>query len=99
MTDATNTQSLLDALDIEGLAPEEQEELLLELNALIFKGSLVRLIERMDDATKDAFNTLMDTDPSEDQVLDFLNQNVPDADKAVEETVQELRDDILAVAG
>jgi len=97
MNDAA-AKSLLEVLDIEGLPPEEQEELLLELNELIFKGTLVRLIERMDDATRADFDDLMGGEPSEDQVMAFLQERVPDADQAVEEVVQELRDDILAVA-
>lgn len=95
----TATSTLLEALDLEALAPEQQEELLLEVNALIFKGTLVRLLERMSDEARDQFNALMDTDPLEEQVMRFLEDTVPDADQAVEETVQELRDDILAVAG
>ncbi len=92
-------ETLLEVLDIEGLPPEEQEDLLLELNELIFKGTFVKLLERMDDATKDDFDQLMSGEPSEDQVMAFLQERVPDADQAVEETIQELRDDILSVAG
>jgi hypothetical protein len=95
----TSQQSLLDALDISELPVEEQEEFLLELNALVFKGSLIRLIERMDEPTKDAFNALMDTDPSEEDVEAFLTERVPDADVAVQETLEELTNDILAVTG
>ncbi len=92
-------QSILEALDISSLPAEEQEEILLDLNSLIFKGSLIRLIERMDEPTKDAFNVLMDTDPSEDEVETFLAKHVPDADAAVQETLDELASDILAVTG
>ena len=93
------TQDLLEALDIADLAPAEQEELLLDLGDLVFRGSMLRLVERMDDATKDDFDALMDTDPSEDQVIGFLTERVPDADAAVEETIADLRSDILAVTG
>ena len=97
MTD--QTQNILDALDMKGLPPEEQEELLLDLGDLVFRGSMLRLIERMDDPTKDDFNTLMDKNPSEAEVMAFLKERVPDADKAVEETLADLRSDILAVTG
>ena len=99
MTTSQQTTSLLDAIGISELAPEEQEELLLDLNSLIFKGSLVRLIERMDTSTRDAFNALLDTDPSEDEVEAFLAERVPNADLAVQETLNELTSDILAVTG
>ena len=91
------TKNILEALDIESLEPAEQESFMLELNALIFRGSLVRLIERMDDGTRAAFNTLVARNPTEELMEEFLMTHVPDANKAVEETVEELTSDILAV--
>jgi hypothetical protein len=64
---------------------------------LIFKGTLVRLIERMDEPSRDEFNALLDSNPSEDAIQEYIQANVPDADSAVAETVAELTDDILAV--
>jgi len=98
-----NTQhtptELLSALDLESLAPEEQEALLLELNEIVFRGSMVRLIERMDEKSRDEFAALMEGDADEEAVEAFLKERVPDADSAVAETVAELTDDILAVTG
>lgn len=98
-TTEQETKNLLEALDISELPAEEQEELLLDLGDLVFRGSMLRLIERMDDSTKDDFNALMDTDPSEDKVMEFLQARVSDADQAVEETLADIRNDILAVTG
>ena len=89
----------MDALDIGSLAPDEQEELLLDLNDLVYKGTLLRLVGMMDDQTKADFEKLLDSDPEEDVVEAFLEERVPDSGKAVEDTIQELRDDILAVTG
>jgi hypothetical protein len=98
MTNRTASHpDLLDALDLSELEPEEQEELLLDIGDLIFKGTLVRLIERMDDRTRDAFNRLLADNASEDVIQNFIQTHVPDADSAVGETIAELRDDILAV--
>jgi len=88
--------NLLEALDLQELEPEEQEEILLDLNTLVFEGTLLRLIERMDEKTKDDFNMLMDTDPEEEVVTAFLEERVPGAEKAVEETLEEITSDILA---
>jgi hypothetical protein len=95
----TQMKTLFDALSIEDLAPEEQEDLLLELEELVFKGTMLRLVERMDDDTRDAFDALMAGDPSEEEVQAFLDTNVPGADQAVEETIAELTNDILAATG
>lgn len=94
-----DSKDLFEALDMSELPAEEQEELLLDLGDLVFRGSMLRLIERMDDPTKDDFNALMDTDPSEEAVMGFLQARVPDADQAVEETLADIRSDILAVTG
>jgi hypothetical protein len=97
MTDSSSN-ALIDALGLDELSPEQQEELLLELNEVIFRGSLVRLIERMDESAKADFAELMQKDPSEAEVSAFLAERVPDADQAVAETVADLTDDILSVS-
>ncbi len=96
MSDALRP-TLLEALDISALPQVEQEELLLDLNSLVFRGTLVRLIERMDEQARIDFDALMDTDPDEAAIEAFLMGRVPDADQAVEETLQDLTDDIVAV--
>ena len=90
-------EDISNALQFDHLTSDEQESLLLDLNSLIFRGSLVKLVERMDDETRDAFNTLVESNPTEELMEEFLMTHVPDADKAVEETVEELTSDILAV--
>ena len=95
----SSTQTLLDGLKIDELLPEEQEELLLDLNELVFKGTMVRMLEIMDEVTKDEFEKLMDSDADEETIQAFLDKNVPEADKMVGEVVEELRSDILAVTG
>lgn len=95
----TSDPDLLKALDFESLSPEEQEELLLELNELVYKGSLMRLISMMDEKTKTDFDKLLDSGADENEVEGFLEARVPDSGRAVEDTIRELRDDILAVTG
>ncbi len=85
------------ALGLTELEPAEQEEVLLTLNDLIFRSSLVRVIEKMDDATRESFSVLLAKDAPEEEIEAFLKQNVPSADTAVQEAIAELTDDILAV--
>lgn len=90
---------ILDALQFESLSESEQEALLIEISDLVFQGSLVRLVERMDDATREEFEQLMENETDDEAMEAFLRERVPGADKAVEEAVQELTDDILAETG
>lgn len=95
--DPTQSKDILEALNIAALEPAEQEEILLDLNSLIFRGTMVRLMERMDEQTRDDFAKFVEANPSEEAITAFLAERVPDADSAVTETLQDLTDDILAV--
>ena len=98
MTDTTKFEKMVDALDISALPVEEQEELLLDLNSLIFRSSLVRMIENMDEATREEFSVLMDKNPDEEELEAFLLNRVPNAEESVQEAIETLADDILAVS-
>ncbi len=60
---------------------------------------MVRLIERMDEKTKDDFIQLVESAADESALEAFLKERIPDTDASVAETVQEISDDILAVTG
>lgn len=99
MTTSTNTfQKLMDALDLSALPLEEQNELLLDLNSVIFKSSLVRMIENMDEPTREEFAALMEAEVDEEALEAFLTTRVPGAEQAVQEAVESIADDILAVS-
>lgn len=98
MTDTTQFQKLVDALDLDALPLEEQNELLSDLNSVIFKKSLLSMIESMDEATREEFASLMENEASEEDIETFLTNKVPGADRAVQEAVETLTDDILAVS-
>lgn len=91
-------QKLIAALDLSSLPSEEREEILLDLNEVVFKNSLIRMIEIMDEPTREEFARLMESEASEQELETFLAERVPGADKAIEEAVESLTDDILAVS-
>lgn len=94
----TPIQNLIDALKLNELEPEEQEAMILEVHELVFRGALARTIELMDEQTREEFSALLDTEPTENEVDEFLKTRVPGADTAVAEAVQEIADDILAIS-
>lgn len=93
----TPLDQIIQALDLASMTPEEQEKTMLDLNALIFRGSIMRMIEQMDEPTKEAFGKLVESDAAEEELQAFLTENVPQADQAVADTVAALTSDILAV--
>jgi hypothetical protein len=90
-------KQIRDALGLDELTTEEQEEILLDIEDMLKKGTLIRIAERMDDSTKEAFLTLTEKDASEEEMDAFLKANVPFASAALEETLEELTNDILAL--
>jgi hypothetical protein len=94
----TNTLTPIEkALGFAELSEKEQQEVLVELNELIFKGTMIRVMEQMDESVKDEFHALIDSNASQDEIIDFIEANVPDSDALVQETVTDLTNDILAV--
>ena len=91
------SKDIISKLRIDELLPEEQEELLNDLDELIFKATLVRLIENMDEETQDAFNLLLEKDTGEEEIDSFLKEKVPNADQLMQEAMTEITSDILAV--
>jgi hypothetical protein len=87
---------MLAVLGLQNLPEAEQQELLLDMQHLIFKGSVVRMLERMSEESKEAFNTYLESNPSEDDMMEYLEQNVPEAKDAIIETIADIKNDILA---
>ena len=88
-------QDIFDAINMHSLPQEEQEEFLIDLQSLVYKNTLVRLIERMDEATKEDFNTFLTTNPDEDAVLAYIYKKIPDADALVDQVIAQMQNDIL----
>ena len=95
----TTADTLRNALDLGDLPQSEQEEILLEISEMVFEGTLLRLTTEMDDSTKSEFEALLDTDPSEEQVVAFCATHGLNMDEAVQKTLEEMQNDILAVTG
>ncbi len=97
-TSSNRFDKLVEALDLSALPLEEQNELLLDLNSVIFKSSLLTMIETMDEPTREEFAVLMEEEASEEDLEAFLMEKVPGAEAAVQQAVESLADDILAVS-
>lgn len=101
MTVATQTisptEALFNALNLSAYTPQEQEQLLVDVSDTIFKGTLARVIECMDTATRDDFNALMDKDADGEEITAFLKERVPESDEATLEAVREVTADIVAL--
>ncbi len=96
-TNANSFTSIIDALNLKELPEEAQEEILLDLNDLIYKGTMIRLVERMDEKTRIAFSKILDEHVSDEEVEAFIQKHVPNSAAAMQESIDELTSDILTV--
>lgn len=97
-TTSTPIDRLVEALNLAALSAEEQEVVIEDLNDLILRGTLSRLVDHMDDKTQQEFKELLATNPDAEALDAFLLARVPDAKTAAKETIDEITDDILAVS-
>jgi len=93
----STSPNILSALQLELLTPKEQEEMLLALGDVVFRGTLVRLIERMDEATRTEFSALLTDNAPPEKIEAFLKERVPEAPGATAETLSDLASDLKAI--
>ncbi len=90
------TQEMLDVLGLKNLPEEEQQALLLDMQQLIFKGSMLRMLDQMSEPAKEAFNAYLESNPSEEAIMEYMEANVSEAREAILETIADIKSDILA---
>ncbi len=95
----TDTRKIVAALDLSALPQQEQEQLLIDLNDLVFRGSLLRLVERMEDSSLTALENLIAQGASDEEISAFLTERVPGTETVVAETLKDLAGDILMATG
>jgi hypothetical protein len=93
----TTPPTILDTLALGSLSILEQEKLLLAFNDFIFRGTLLRVITQMDETTRARFSALLADGAPPEAIEAFLKEQVPGADRAVEDTVKSLASDLATV--
>ncbi len=97
MNIAQSYQSILDAVEFDDLPSTEQEKFIEDLNSTIFRGAVVRAIERMDEVTRDMWQRLIASGASEEALRRYLDRNAPTVEQALADTVDIVANDILAI--
>jgi len=96
MATASPVRTILSALGKSDLPAYEREELEAEIESIIFRASLVRIVTEMDDETLEAWRALIERDAEEEEFVAFLKTHMPAAAQIGADTARELADDILA---
>jgi 6-pyruvoyl-tetrahydropterin synthase len=95
--DTADIKEITEALDLSELPTKEQEEILVDINDLVVKGTIIRILERMDEKNKNDFAEFLNTNPSGEEIANFIDAHVSNADEIVQETITDFANDILAV--
>jgi hypothetical protein len=93
----TASTSILDSLQLGSLPAPEQEEILLALGDIVFRGTLLRLIKSMDETVRTEFAVLLADNAPPGAIEAFLKERVSGAEAAAEETLSDLASDLSAV--
>ena len=97
MSATAPAMNIMSALQLDMMTVPEQEKTLLALSDLVFKGTLLRVVEKMDDKTREEFSALLEKDASPEEVQSFLTARVPGADKAAGEVLADIASDMEAL--
>lgn len=84
--------NIKNALELDKLPPEEAQEIILRVGALIYQNVLMRVMEIMTETDQDEFEKLLDNDGKADEIFSFLKQKVENFEKIIEEEAIKFRD-------
>ncbi len=76
---------IIKSFGIEAASPEVQEELISQIGALIFQGSLMRAMERVEEKDLEKFETILNNNADPDMIFAFLVENIPGFEQIVAE--------------
>ena len=79
-------QNIIRDLGIDSLPEKEQEEALLTVGDIIFKGIIIKAMDLLSEADKDEFEKVLEKS-EENAVLDFLKSKIPNLDDLVKEEI------------
>ncbi len=91
-------EDLIDELALAGLAPEKQDELLGKMLEALLKRIFMNTMERLGEEGVNEYEKLVEGNPEEKAVAEFLEAKIPDYDSFVQGIIDQFKKDVKAVA-
>ena len=85
-------KNIENALELENLLPEERQEIILRVGALIYQNVLMRAMEIMTEKDQDEFEKLLDKNAGPEDIFSFLKDRVKDFEKVIDEEAIKFKD-------
>ncbi|OGJ02835.1 hypothetical protein A3G06_00390 [Candidatus Nomurabacteria bacterium RIFCSPLOWO2_12_FULL_46_14] len=92
-------KNIIELFEIEKLPEEKQEETIGRIGKIIFQAVLTRVLPFLEEKDLEQYDKLMDSNPSPEQVLDFLFDKVPNFLQIVAEETENFRKEAGEVLG
>lgn len=83
----TLEQIIESMFDFTDYSPEEKESVLAETTSMLTEAALLRGLEEAGESVQDDFNNLLETGPNEDQMMEFIQKNIPNFESLIAEEV------------
>ena len=88
---STIQKSISAVFETDQLLPEEIEELVLRVGALIYQNIITRSLENMSDNDQDEFEKILDSKNKPEDVFIFLKNKVPNFEEIIKEESEKFR--------
>ena len=73
--------------DFSDYSAEEKETVIVETTTMLTEAALLRGLEQSDELVQNAFNDLLETEPNENQIMEFIQKNIPNFEALIAEEV------------
>lgn len=90
-------ENLVKTLRLDLLPAPKQAKVLEDIGAILYQRILMRVLENMDDKTKDEFDALLGSNPKEDAMAGFLQSKVSNFNDLVLDEVAKFKESALAI--
>ena len=95
----TINNTIIQTLGISELPLETQQEAMRFFGSLIYQEIILRSVEDMSDDDKTEFTKLIETNPTQETLFDFLASKTPHIETIAKEEAQSIREEDEALMG
>lgn len=90
MFDKINNK-IITTLGIDKLPVDKQKEIMEKWGKIVYQEIMISALDAMNEEGREAFNKLVEGNPSPETIFDYLSEKVPDLDTIVFEEADDIR--------
>ncbi len=90
-------ETLIKTYHLESASVEKQDEMIEKIGGMIFQGVLLRIAPNMNEAQQNELERLVSTDTTPEELMGFLNKEVPNFQAIVADEAERFRQESEAI--